>query len=170
MTDLQPDTRIHNPVGVKVVATVDVPVNAKTAWALVGNFGGFQHFIDGLESTVVTGHGQGSVRHKTFKDGNFAIEQLNRYDADAKIMTWTLIHTSLPVGNLWAAMEVSPMTECSSRATWTIQAEPATTGPLQSLEAFQGFLQGFADSAMAKAKVVLDRVPGSGVTHHGSGH
>lgn len=157
MTDLQPDTRIHNPVGVKVVAAVDVPVNASTAWALVGDFGGFQRFIDALETTVVTGHGPGSVRHKTFKDGNFAIEQLNRYDADAKLMTWSLIHTSLPVGNLWAAMEVSPLTEGGSRATWTIQAEPALTGPLQSLEAFEGFLQGFADSAMAKAKVMLSR-------------
>ncbi|WP_426154291.1 SRPBCC family protein [Pseudomonas sp. DC3000-4b1] len=155
MNDLQPDTRIHNPVGARVVAAVDVPANANTTWALVGDFGGFQRFIDALETTVVTGQGPGSVRHKTFKDGNFAIEQLNRYDAGARLMTWSLIHTSLPVGNLWAAMEVSPLTDGGSWATWTIQAEPVVAEPLQSLEAFQGFLQGFADSAMAKAKVVL---------------
>ncbi|WP_263265137.1 SRPBCC family protein [Pseudomonas sp. RIT-PI-S] len=155
MSDLQPNTRIHNPTGVRIESTVEVPASPQATWELVGDFGGFQRFITALECTQVTGNGPGSVRHKTFKDGNFAIEQLNTYDAQAMSMTWTLIHTSLPVGNLWAAMEVIPAGIGRSRATWTIQAEPAAVGELQNLKAFGEFLQGFADGAMAEVQRLL---------------
>jgi len=156
MNHLQPDTRIHNPAGVRIQSTVDVSAPAAKTWALIGNFGGFERFIPALECIQVTGTGEGQVRNKTFKDGNFAIEQLNTYDDVGMSMTWTLIHTSLPVGNLWAAMHVEALDEARSRAVWTIQAEPLSYGDLQSTEAFRGFLQAFADGAMAEAARVLN--------------
>lgn len=155
MNHLRPDTRIHNPAGVRIQSAVDVSAPAADTWALIGNFGGFERFIPALECIQVTGTGDGQVRNKTFKDGNFAIEQLNTYDDVGMSMTWTLIHTSLPVGNLWAAMQVEALDEAHSRAVWTIQAEPLQTGGLQDAEAFKGFLQAFADGAMAEAARVL---------------
>lgn len=155
MKHLQPDTRIHNPDGVRVEAAVALNVAADTAWGMVGDFGGFHRFIPALECIRLTGEGPGQVRNKTFKDGNFAVEQLNSYDGAAMCMTWTLIHTSLPVGNLWAAMCVEPLGQDRCKAIWTIQAEPLTNGELQHPEAFTGFLQGFADNAMAEVKRLL---------------
>ncbi|WP_232919568.1 SRPBCC family protein, partial [Pseudomonas syringae] len=105
-SNLKPDTLIKNPVVCQVVSAVDVSGDATSVWAVVGNFGGFQAFIPALESIEVTGEGPGSVRNKLFKDGNVAIEQLNSRDDQALYMTWSLIHTSLPVSNLWAAMTV----------------------------------------------------------------
>jgi len=156
MKALQPDTRIHNPTGVRIQSTVDIPVPAADVWKLVGNFGGFDRFITALECIQLTGSGLGQVRNKTFKDGNFAIEQLNTYSDSAMTMTWTLIHTSLPVGNLWAAMQVEALSEGHSKAVWTIQAEPLETGDLHEAEVFKGFLQGFADGAMAEVGRVLN--------------
>lgn len=94
---------------------MEIHGDADSVWAVVGNFGGFQAFITALESTEVTGTGAGSVRKKLFKDGNVAIEQLNSRDDQALYMTWSLIHTSLPVSKLWAAMTVEAISEQAYR-------------------------------------------------------
>jgi len=144
---LKPDTLIKNPELCRVESAVTIPSDAHSVWAVVGDFGGFQAFIPALESTEVTGTGVRSVRKKLFKDGNVAIEQLNSRDDQALYMTWSLIHTSLPVGNLWAAMTVEAKGYNECVATWTIIAEP-DLGGVEALPAFKEFLQGFGDSAM----------------------
>ncbi len=149
--NLKPDTLIKNPTLCRVVSAVEIPSDANSVWAVVGDFGGFQAFIPALESTEVTGKGVRSVRRKLFKDGNVAIEQLNSRDDQALYMTWSLIHTSLPVGQLWASMTVLAVGENECIATWTIIAEPDQGGP-EALPAFETFLQGFADSAMSNVR------------------
>lgn len=148
---LQPDTLIHNPDGCRVVSSVEIPAAATSVWNIVGNFAGFPVFIPALAHIDMTGSGVRSVRKKLFKDGNVVIEQLNSHDDQAMCMTWSLIYTSLNIGNLWAAMQVEALGEQHSRATWTIQAEPHEGGA-EALPAFQAFLQGFADNAMSNVR------------------
>ncbi|MGX1124548.1 SRPBCC family protein [Pseudomonas sp. HLS-6 TE3448] len=151
---LQPDTLIHNPNGCRVVSSVEIPAAATSVWNIVGNFAGFPVFIPALAHIDMTGSGVRSVRKKLFKDGNVVIEQLNSHDDQAMCMTWSLIYTSLNIGNLWAAMQVEALGEQHSRATWTIQAEPHEGGA-EALPAFQAFLQGFADNAMSNVRNLL---------------
>jgi hypothetical protein len=151
---LQPDTLIHNPNGCRVVSSVEIPAAATSVWNIVGNFAGFPVFIPALAHIDMTGSGVRSVRKKLFKDGNVVIEQLNSHDDQAMCMTWSLIYTSLNIGNLWAAMQVEALGEQHSRATWTIQAEPHE-GDAEALPAFQAFLQGFADNAMSNVRNLL---------------
>lgn len=149
--NLKPNTLIQNPSQCRVQSMVDVPADAHSVWAIVGNFGGFQAFIPAIDNTEVTGAGVGSVRRKLFKDGNVAIEQLNSRDDQALFMTWSLIHTSLPVGSLWAAMTVTPTGDNHCIATWTIVADPVQ-GSTDPLSDFEAFLQGFADNAMSNVR------------------
>lgn len=151
---LQPDTLIHNPDGCRVVSSVEIPAAATSVWNIVGNFAGFPVFIPALAHIDMTGSGVRSVRKKLFKDGNVVIEQLNSHDDQAMCMTWSLIYTSLNIGNLWVAMQVEALGEQHSRATWTIQAEPHEGGA-EALPAFQAFLQGFADNAMSNVRNLL---------------
>lgn len=154
MQALKPDTLIRNPQGCKVVSCVEIPAPAASVWNIVGNFAGFPVFIPALAHIDMTGSGVRSVRKKLFKDGNVVIEQLNSRDEAAMSMTWSLIHTSLNIGNLWAAMQVEALDDGRSRATWTIQAEPREGGA-QALPEFQAFLQGFADEAMGNVQALL---------------
>ncbi|MBJ9978460.1 SRPBCC family protein [Pseudomonas sp. S75] len=154
MQALTPDTLIRHPEGCRVVSSVDVPAAAGAVWNIVGNFAGFPVFIPALAHIEMTGSGVRSVRKKLFKDGNVVIEQLNSRDEDMMQMTWSLIYTSLNIGNLWAAMQVEKTGPNSSRATWTIQAEPWEGEP-HTLPAFQAFLQGFADDAMSNVRNLL---------------
>ena len=147
MKNLQPDTLIKNPQGCLVVSSVDVPAQAEKVWAVVGNFAGFDQFIPALSHIETTGEGVSSLRKKFFKDGNLVVEQLNSRDDQARSMTWTTIYNTLGVANLWAAMTVEVLGEGQSRATWTINAEPAQGGA-EALPGFKDFVQGFADDAM----------------------
>lgn len=146
-TYLKPDTLIQNLQGPAVVSRVEVASDAQSVWQIVGNFAGFPAFIPALAACEMTGEGVRSVRKKLFKDGNIVIEQLNTRDDQALQMTWTLIYTTLPIGNLWAAMSIEALGDNQSVATWSIIGEPSEQWP-DSVEAFQAFLQGFADDAM----------------------
>lgn len=154
MQVLKPDTLIRNPQGCEVIACVEIPAPAARVWNIVGNFAGFPVFIPALAHTDMTGSGVRAVRKKLFKDGNVVIEQLNSRDEASMSMTWSLIHTSLNIGNLWAAMQVEVLEDGRSRATWTIQAEPRDGGA-EALPGFQAFLQGFADEAMGNVRSLL---------------
>ncbi|MGE7993361.1 SRPBCC family protein [Pseudomonas sp. NPDC089554] len=154
MQALKPDTLIRNPEGCLVVSSVEIAAPAASVWNIVGNFAGFPVFIPALAHIDMTGNGMRSVRKKLFKDGNVVIEQLNSRDEQAMYMTWSLIYTSLNIGNLWAAMQVEALSDNRSRATWTIQAEP-WEGGAEALPGFQAFLQGFADEAMGNVRNLL---------------
>lgn len=151
----QPDTLVRNPVGNPVVARVSVNGDARSVWNVVGDFAGFTKFIPALSHIETTGEGVRSVRKKLFKDGNVVIEQLNSHDDQAMTMTWSLIYTSLNIGNLWALMEVVPQGPTQSLATWTIIGQPCS-GSQEDVPAFEAFLQGFADDAMKNLQALFN--------------
>jgi len=151
----EPDTLVRNPVGNPVVASVTVNGDARSVWNIVRDFAGFAKFIPALSHIEMTGEGVRSVRKKLFKDGNVVIEQLNTRDDQAMTMTWSLIYTSLNIGNLWALMEVAPQGPNQSLATWTIIGQPCTGGK-EDMPAFEAFLQGFADDAMKNLQALFN--------------
>lgn len=141
---MKPDTLIHNPCAKPVVSSVVVACNAARAWAVVGDFAGFDKFIPALSRIDMTGTGAGCLRKKFFNDGNLVVEQLNSRDEQAMQMTWTTIYNTLGVARLWAAMSVEASGEGCSRVTWTIIAEPVDAGA----RGFEQFVQAFADNAL----------------------
>jgi hypothetical protein len=154
MQNFEPDTLVRNPVGNPIVASITVNADARSVWNIVGDFAGFDKFIPALSHIEMTGTGVRSVRKKLFKDGNVVIEQLNTHDDERMTMTWSLIYTSLNIGNLWAVMEVVSQGINQSVASWTIIGQPYT-GNKEEIPAFEAFLQGFADDAMNNVKALL---------------
>lgn len=148
---MKPDTLIRNPCAKPVVSSVVVACDAASAWAVVGDFGGFARFIPALSHIEITGAGAGSLRKKFFHDGHLVVEQLNSRDEQAMRMTWTTIYNTLGVARLWAAMDVEPLGAGSSRVTWTIIAEPVEPG----VEGFEPFVQAFADGALANVRAMF---------------
>ncbi|NWC94203.1 MULTISPECIES: SRPBCC family protein [unclassified Pseudomonas] len=148
---MKPDTLIRNPCGTPVVSCVVVACDAARAWAVVGNFAGFDRFIPALSHIEMTGAGTGSLRKKYFLDGNQVVEQLNSRDEQAMQMTWTTIYNTLGVARLWAAMSVEALGERCARVTWTIIAEPVEHG----MEGFDAFVQAFADSALENVRQMV---------------
>ncbi|MGY2375051.1 SRPBCC family protein [Pseudomonas sp. SDO524_S393] len=144
MQPLQPDTLIRNPEGIPVVASVIVSCHTRRLWDMVGRFEGFDTFIPALARIEMTGVDVGALRTKFFHDGNCVVEQLNSRDEGAMTMTWTTIYNTLGVARLWSAMHVEAVGTNTSRATWTIIAEPLD----DRQEGFRQFVQGFANDAL----------------------
>lgn len=151
MKPLQPDTLIRNPQGTPVVASVIVNCETARLWDLVGHFAGFDAFIPALSHIEMTGVGVGALRTKYFHDGHCVVEQLNSHDDKAMCMTWTTIYNTLGVAHLWAAMSVEALGAGSARATWTLIGEPIEMPQAE----FEGFIQGFADSALENVRRML---------------
>ena len=148
---MKPDTLIRNPCGKPVVSSVTVACDAARAWAVVGDFAGFDRFIPALSHIEMTGAGIGSLRKKCFHDGNLVVEQLNSRDEQAMRMTWTTIYNTLGVARLWAGICVEALGARRSKVTWTIIAEPID----RSDTGFEQFVQGFADSALENVRRIL---------------
>lgn len=147
MKTLQPDTLIKNPDSCHIVSSVDITADARSVWRVAGDFSGFAAFVPALSHTEMTGTGVGSLRKKFFDNGNLAVEQLNSWDDQAMSMTWSALYNTLGISNLWASMSVDSLSASMARATWTIIAEPCHSEDLAP-EAFQSFIQNFADTAM----------------------
>ena len=146
----QRSTLIAVPNTKTVSTSVVINTAPANAWAIVGNFGGFDKFIDALTHIEMTGEGVRSVRKKFFEDGNIVLEQLNSRDEEAMLMTWSLIYTSLDIGNLWSSMRVEKISDHSCRVTWDIAGEPYSKDTPQG--DFEDFLAGFASAALASVK------------------
>lgn len=153
---LQPDTLVRNTQTRILRGSADLNVAARSAWAVVGDFAGFQQFITGLERTEMTGEGVRSVRKKFFADGNIVLEQLNSRDDEQMVMTWSLLYTTFNIGNLWAAMRVVPDGEQRCTAIWEICGEPWSGGEAGQPE-FDAFVEGFLEMAMSNLKALFNR-------------
>ena len=82
------------------------------------------------------------------------MEQLNNRDDKAMLMDWTLIYTSMDIGNLWSSMRVNQIDADSCEAVWDIAAVPWNKETQQ--EDFEAFLSGFAKAAMNNVKKIIE--------------
>lgn len=148
-------TLIQLPQTQTVSTAVTINGSAAEVWEIVGNFARFDKFVDGLERIEMSGEGVRSVRHKFFTDGNTVLEQLNNRDDEKMLMDWTLIYTSMDIGNLWSSMRVNQIDENTSEAIWDIAAEPWNKETKQ--EDFKNFLGGFAEGALNNVKQAIEK-------------
>ncbi|WP_246791866.1 SRPBCC family protein [Burkholderia perseverans] len=152
--DVRPSTLVYAPDTPILSGTADLEVPARDAWRVVGDFAGFARFITGLDHTDMIGEGVRALRVKRFVDGNFVVEQLNTHDDAAMVMTWSLIHTSFDIGNLWALMRVEPRGEQACTVTWDIAGEPSHGGAARQPE-FNAFVTGFLEMAMTNLRTLF---------------
>ncbi|WP_462164363.1 SRPBCC family protein [Pseudoalteromonas xiamenensis] len=151
----QRSTLIHTPKTNTVSTAVDVNATPQQAWQVVGNFAGFDKFVDGLESIEMTGEGVRAVRKKHFADGHVVLEQLNSYDEDNFVMSWSLIYTNMDINNLWSAMHVEALPDGSARVYWDIAGEPSNSDTRQP--DFEDYIATFATAALANAKRLIEQ-------------
>lgn len=148
-------TLIKLPQARTISTSVTINAAAPAVWSIVGNFTRFDKFIDGLERIEMSGEGIRSVRHKFFGDGNIVLEQLNNRDDEKMLMDWTLIYTSMDIGNLWSSMRVNKIDENTSEAIWDIAAEPWDEETKQ--EDLEKFLAKFASNALNNVKNMVEK-------------
>ncbi|KEY57000.1 SRPBCC family protein [Serratia sp. DD3] len=145
-------------INVPAVRTISTPITIKGSpseiWSIVGDFSGFNKFIDSLERIEMTGEGVRSVRKKFFADGHVVLEQLNYRDDKEMLMEWSLVYTNMDIGNLWSSMRVNQLDAEHCEAIWDIAGEPWHETTTQ--QDFEAFVAGFAQAALKNVKQIIE--------------
>jgi carbon monoxide dehydrogenase subunit G len=104
-------------------------------WALIGEFGGLDTWMDGVDGCVV----DGDIR--TVDTMGMQIqEKLVGRDADARTITYSIVGEGAPVASHEATISVLEA-DGGSEVTWDVTVEPAEATPMFR-DIYQGALGG----------------------------
>ena len=123
-------------------ARIDIAKPADEVWALVGEFGGLETWMAGIESCTV----EGDIR--TIQTmGMTLTEQLVGRDADARAITYSIVGEGAPVAKHEATITVLDAGDGASEVTENVSVEPDEAAQL-----FKDIYQG----ALAQVKTTLE--------------
>ena len=125
-----------------VQASVDAP--AEAVWKLLADYGGlleYAHpgFVIGCEAD---GNEVGAIRVVTMADGAQVRERLERFENDARRLSYSIVGESkFPVKDYLATVKVTALGDDRCQVDWQSTFEPL--GPVDELEAlFRGVYAG----------------------------
>ena len=117
-----------------VLITGQMNASADTVWARVQKFD-LTHFV-GFAHTV-EGNGAGTTRKFDMGKGEIA-EQIEVFDPENKILTYTILYGPMPVQDYHATMKVIPGDATSSTLTWSAVFEPKDATEEEAKGAIEG--------------------------------
>ncbi len=121
-------------------ARIDIAKPADEVWALVGEFGGLDTWMAGVDSCTV----EGDVR--TIETmGMTLTEQLVGRDADARSITYSIVGEGAPVAKHEATITVLETGAGTSEVTWDVSVEPDEAAPMFK-DIYQGALGQLKDT------------------------
>jgi len=123
-------------------ARIDIAKPADEVWALVGEFGGLDSWMAGIDSCTV----DGDIR--TIETlGMTLTEQLVGRDAEGRSITYSIVGEGAPVAKHEATITVLDAGDGASEVTWDVSVEPDEAAPM-----FKDIYQG----ALGQVKTTLE--------------
>jgi hypothetical protein len=104
----------------RVSAILDHPIDR--VWAKAGEFGGLEHWADGISLCAVAGEGVGAVRTVTHH-GRIVREQLDRIDVAAHEISYLILEPhAMPARNVRGTISLRPLEDGRTEFTWCSHA------------------------------------------------
>jgi hypothetical protein len=130
---------------INVTVQRDVPVPARSAWALLADFGNFS-WAPGLEKVEVSGAGVGMVR-RIFMSGAPPIEErLEALEHDTMRLEYTIPDGfAMPVSNYRAQAQVVATGRDQCRIDWSCSAQEDGVSPQEADAIVTGFYEQLLD-------------------------
>jgi uncharacterized protein YndB with AHSA1/START domain len=111
----------------RVERVIDHPI--AEVWAVAGEFGGVETWIDGVTACTVEGEGIGAVRTVT-RNGNSVREQLDRHDSDAHEISYLILDPHpMPAANVRGTITLAAAEEGRTRILWRSHASDFAMEP-----------------------------------------
>ncbi len=139
----------------KFAMKTELNASANAVWQAVGNFGGVRAFITVIQSCTVEGKGVGAVRTVTLDGGAVVSERLEARDARARILTYSILTSPLPLEGYVSTMRVSELPHGRAELNWSCIFEPSGA----SEEECQKIVAGVYSAGFAGLKKLLDAQP-----------
>lgn len=113
----------------KVSSTTDLPVPAKTVWAVIGNFNALPVWHPAVEKSELKKENGGTVRKLSLVGGGSIEEKLRQIDDKERHYTYTILSGPLPVSNYTATLKVRDSDKgCSVEWSSEFEAKGAPEG------------------------------------------
>jgi hypothetical protein len=110
------------PASGTVTRTLDLPVGAGEAWALLGDFNGLPNWAGGVERSELSNNGK--RRTLFLKMGGTVVEDLIEYDPAARRYSYSIVESAVPVSRHKATMRVVERGPSQSSVHWSCEFEP----------------------------------------------
>jgi len=90
----------------KVSSSTELPVSAKTVWAVIGNFNALPDWHPAVEKSELQKQDGGTVRKLSLVGGGSIEEKLQQLDDKSRVYTYSILSGPLPVSNYTATLKV----------------------------------------------------------------
>jgi hypothetical protein len=90
----------------KVSSSAELPVSAKTVWAVIGNFNALPDWHPAVAKSELQSKDGGTLRKLSLVGGGTIEEKLEKIDEKGRRYTYSIVSGPLPVSNYTAALTV----------------------------------------------------------------
>jgi hypothetical protein len=112
---------------------------ADKVWETIRNFNGLPKFIAAITSSNMEGSGEGAVRTLTLQDSDSPIvERLERLDYQARILSYSIVESPLPLEDYIAIMEVRELDKNQCELKWSSTFEPQGVPEAEAIKIVEG--------------------------------
>jgi uncharacterized protein YndB with AHSA1/START domain len=132
-----------------IEATVDLAVDADTAWKTVGDPGGLAHWLPAIESARM----DGDIRFVEFADGmGSGRERILAHDDAGRTLRYAYLEGPIPLQDYTATMTVLPTAD-GSRFVWSASFN---AGSAEEADALGEMVLGMFRAAQDHLKALLE--------------
>lgn len=109
----------------KVSMQTTLPAAADKVWQIISDFNGLPKFVAAITHSSTEGSGVGAVRTLTLAGGGPpVVEKLERWDAKARTLSYSIVKSGLPVENYLSTMEIRDLGKNQCELKWSSTFEP----------------------------------------------
>ncbi len=124
----------------KVSSTTELPVSAKTVWAVIGNFNALPDWHPAVEKSELKKEDGSTVRTLSLVGGGSIEEKLEQIDDKERLYTYSIVSGPLPVSNYTATLRVRDSgSGCS--VEWSSEFEAEGAPENAAVEAISGIYE-----------------------------
>lgn len=117
--------------------------SAEAVWNYIRDFNGLPAFISAIEKSTLEGSGIGAIRTLTLQDGGPPIlEKLEKFDDDAKTLSYSIVTSPLPVRDYFSTVEVKALGPARCEVKWYSTFEPKDAPESVAVEVIEGVYSG----------------------------
>ena len=118
----------------KVSMSANLNVSADQVWKMIGGFNSLPDWHPAIEKSELTEEGQ--TRTLSLAGGGTMVEKLEKVDDDARIYSYSIIDSPLPVANYSATIKVSGEGD-NSTIEWSSDFDAAGASDKDAMNAIQ---------------------------------
>jgi hypothetical protein len=127
----------------KVSMSTRINASADQVWKVLRDFNGLPAFIDAIKKSTLEGSGVGALRTLTLEGGGPPIvEKLEKFDDQAKTLSYSIVTSPLPVTEYFSTVEVTDLGPGQCELKWYSTFQPKDVPEPEAVKIVEGVYSG----------------------------